>query len=123
MWLRPKRDAMFQTTKYSATEVLENGRQISIRDLKPDDRDLLLAAVSHASEQSLYRRFFGPRREFSEREIAYFVNVDFVSHVALAAVYEDLGRAVMVGTGRYIVTGPGTAELPLRFSMDSRGKV
>ncbi len=34
------------------------------------------------SSLSMYRRFVGAKREFSEKERAFFVNVDFVSHVA-----------------------------------------
>jgi hypothetical protein len=45
----------------------------------------MLAAVGRFSKEMLYRRFFAPKRSFSEREIEFFLNVDFVSHVALAA--------------------------------------
>ncbi len=38
----------------------------------------MLAAVARAGKQSLFRRFFGARREFSGSEIRFFVNVDFV---------------------------------------------
>jgi len=39
------------------------------------------------------------------------VNVDFVSHVALVAVLNVEGRALIVGGGRYIVIQPGVAEV------------
>jgi len=39
------------------------------------------------------------------------VNVDFVKHVALVAVMEEGGQPVIVGGGRYIVTGPRQAEV------------
>ena len=45
-----------------------------------------------------------------ENEIAYFLNVDFVTHVALVAV-EEGGRGGIVGGGRYIVVQPGKAEV------------
>ena len=102
---------MLESARYSERETLGNGRQIVIRALRPDDEDSLLAVVGQASVQSLYRRFFGVRRRFSKREVAFFVNVDFVKHVALAAVTEEAGRTALVGTGRYIVTKPGSAEV------------
>ncbi len=100
-----------EAARYSAVELLRDGRRLEIRALKPDDRAGLAAAVGRASSQSLYRRFFGVKRQFSEQEIAFFVNVDFVSHVALVAVVEEDGRPVIVGGARYVVIEPGKAEV------------
>ena len=60
---------------------------------------------------SLYRRFFAVKRQFSEKETQFFVNVDFVNHVALIAVVEEDGKPVIAGGGRYIVVNPGQAEV------------
>jgi RimJ/RimL family protein N-acetyltransferase len=94
---------------YSAVETLRRGGRIEIRALRPDDRDELLAAVDRTSTQSLYRRFFGVRKSFTEQEVAFFLNVDFVSHVALVAVQEE--EHTICGGGRYVVAQPGKAEL------------
>jgi hypothetical protein len=85
--------------KYSATEALRDGCRVEIRALRPDDRADLLAAVGRASAQSLYRRFFGLKRSFTEEEAAFFVNVDFVNHVALVALIDEGGRSVIAGGG------------------------
>jgi ribosomal protein S18 acetylase RimI-like enzyme len=90
---------------------LRDGRRVEIRALRPDDRLDLLAAVERASARSLYRRFFSFKRGFAEPEIDFFVNVDFVDHVALVAVVDEGGRAVIVGGGRYIIVKPGRAEV------------
>ncbi len=100
-----------QAANYSAIESIRDGRRVEIRALRPEDRDALLAAVGRASTQSLYRRFFGVRRHFTEQEIEFFTNIDFVNHVALVAVAEEGGRPVVIGGGRYIVVSPGTAEV------------
>jgi RimJ/RimL family protein N-acetyltransferase len=102
---------MSAAAEYSAVERLRDGRQVEIRALRPDDRADLVAAVARTSDQSLYRRFFGAKRGFSEQEIAFFLNVDFVSHVALVADVDDDGRPVIVGGGRYVVVQPGKAEV------------
>jgi RimJ/RimL family protein N-acetyltransferase len=101
---------------YDATERLRDGATLQIRALLPSDRAEMLAAVGRASPETLYRRFFAPKRSFSEREIEFFLNVDFTSHVALAAVLTEGGRPLIVGGARYIVTRPDCAELA--FAID-----
>jgi GNAT superfamily N-acetyltransferase len=102
---------MTEAAKYSVMERLRDGLQIEIRALKPADEKDMLAALERASAQSLYRRFFGAKRHFSEREKAFFLDVDFVNHVALVAVAEDADRRFIVGGGRYVVVRPETAEV------------
>jgi GNAT superfamily N-acetyltransferase len=102
---------MLEAAKYSAVELLRNGRRVEIRALRPDDKADLIAAVGRTSAQSLYRRFFGVRRDFTEQEVAFFLNVDFVNHVALVAAVEEGVRPVIVGGGRYIIVQPGKAEV------------
>jgi RimJ/RimL family protein N-acetyltransferase len=102
--------------KYAATERLRNGASLQIRALLPSDRTEMLASIGRASKETLYRRFFAPKRGFSEREIEFFLNVDFISHVALAAVLSEGGRQVIVGGARYIVSQPGCAEVA--FAID-----
>ena len=89
--------------KYSALESMRDGRPIEIRALKQDDQAGLMATVSRSSTQSLYRRFFGLKRHFSDQQVAYFLNVDFVNHVALVAVIEEGSKSVIVGGGRCIL--------------------
>ena len=102
---------MVEAANYSAFETLRDGRRVEIRALRPDDRADLIAAVARSSAQSLYRRFFAVKRDFAEPEIEFFLNVDFVDHVALVAVVDETGRPMIAGGARYIVVQPGKAEL------------
>jgi RimJ/RimL family protein N-acetyltransferase len=103
-------------TGYSATETLRDGRPVEIRALKPTDRDELLSAIGRMSDQSVYRRFFSAKRNFSDQEVAFYTNVDFVGQVALVAVLKQDGRATIVGGARYVVSKPGAAEVA--FAID-----
>ena len=85
---------MLKVKEYSAIEVLRDGCRVEIRALRPDDRADLIAAVGRTSDRSLYHRFFGLKRSFTDQETAFFVNVDFVSHVALIALIDEGGRSV-----------------------------
>ena len=102
---------MLDAANYSSTDSLRDGRTIEIRALRPTDHAGLLAAVERISAESLYRRFMGAKRHFSEKERAFFLNVDFVNHVALVAVIQEAGRDTIIAGGRYIVERPGTAEV------------
>jgi GNAT superfamily N-acetyltransferase len=102
---------MLEAAKYSAFATLRDGRRVEIRALRPDDRADLIAAVARSSGQSLYRRFFAVRRRFTESEIDFFLNIDFVNHVALVVVVEESGRPVIAGGGRYVAVQPGKAEV------------
>lgn len=109
--LTTERPARPDAASFSAHEPLRDGRFVEIRALRPTDRDGLLAAVGRSSTGSLRRRFFSVRRNFSDAEIGFFLNVDFVSHVALVAAADVHGRPVIIGGGRYILVRPGVAEV------------
>jgi len=100
-----------EAEKYEVVETLRDGQSATIRALRPDDRDGLLAAVASSSTQSLYRRFFSPKRSFTEKEVAFFLDVDFIGHMALVAVLNEGARPMIVGGARYIVVQPGRAEV------------
>ena len=102
---------MSDAAHYSAPERLRDGRPVEIRALRPDDRADMLAAIGRTSMQSLQRRFFVPKKGFSEREMAFFLDIDFESHVALVAQLDEDGRPAIVGGGRYIAVKPGQAEI------------
>ena len=96
---------------YSAQERLRDDRPVEIRALRPDDEAGMLAAIGRTGTESLQRRFFVPKRGFSEKEKAFFMNIDFINHVALVAVIDEDGRPAIVGGSRYVVTRPGEAEV------------
>jgi len=113
---------VLEVEKYSAIETLRDGCRVEIRAVRPDDWAKLVAVVGRTSDQSLYRRFFGLKRSFSEQEVAFFVNVDFVNHVALVALTEEGERSVIVGGGRYIVVQPGQAEVAFAVIDEYQGR-
>jgi GNAT superfamily N-acetyltransferase len=93
-------------------ELLRDGRPVEIRALRREDREDLIRAVGHFSAQSLYRRFFTLKRGFTEQEVDYFLDVDFIRHVALVATLNEKGQqSIIVGGARYILTQPGRAEV------------
>jgi ribosomal protein S18 acetylase RimI-like enzyme len=113
---------MPEAATYTAREGLGDGSQIEIRSLRPEDEADMLAAIGRTSTQSLQRRFFVVKRGFSEKERAFFMDIDFRNHVALAALAQEDGRTVIVGGGRYIVFEPGRAEMAFVVIDDWQGR-
>src|SRR5438270_11592936 len=102
---------MLGLANYSVVEHLRDGRSIEVRSLRASDKEQMLAAIERTSSQSIQRRFFGPKKGFSDQEIAFFLNIDFERHVALVAQIDENGRAAIVGGGRYIMVAPDQAEI------------
>ena len=99
-----------QISRFSTCETLRDGTRIEIRAQRPEDRADLLDSFGRMGAQSRYYRVFASKRGFSEEEIAHFMTVDFVNHVALVAVVEAAGARQIVGAGRYLVSQPGAAQ-------------
>jgi GNAT superfamily N-acetyltransferase len=98
--------------KVLGEELLRDGRPVEIRALRREDREDLIRAVGHFSAQTLYRRFFTLKRGFTEQEVDYFLDVDFIKHVALVATLKEKElQSRIVGGARYILTQPGRAEV------------
>lgn len=102
---------MPEAANYAANECLADGTTIEIRALRRQDEADMLAAIGKTSAESLRRRFFTLKRNFSETELAYFMEIDFKNHVAIVAVTNEATREVIVGGGRYVVFEPGRAEM------------
>jgi RimJ/RimL family protein N-acetyltransferase len=102
---------MFDPISYHVAETLNDGREVEIRAQRPEDREALLAAVERASKETLYHRFLVAKRNFSEEEQHFFLDIDFINHVVLVAETIEDGRPVIIGGCRYIVVEPGRAEV------------
>ena len=107
---------------FSIIETLRNGRRVEIRAQRRQDREDLEAAIARMSDESLYRRFFGARRHFSEKEAEYFLNINFVDQVAVVVLAEENGKRSIVGAGRYVVIQPGRAEVAFAVVDEYQGQ-
>jgi RimJ/RimL family protein N-acetyltransferase len=80
---------------------LEDGIDVEIRPIRPDDKTLLAEGMRHLSERSAYQRFLGPKHELTPRELRYLTEVDFRDHVAFVAIACD-EPDVLAGVGRWV---------------------
>ncbi len=74
---------------WASTVVLGNGDTVFIRPLTTDDRPALAEFHKRQSSESIYRRFFSPKPELSEKELLHFTDVDMIDRAALAVESHD----------------------------------
>ena len=114
-----------EIANYAVVEKLRD-RTATIRMIKPEDKGLLLEAFQGLEAGSIYTRFFGPRKEPTERELVQATEIDFIRNVALVACVQENGRERIIGVGRYIAPEsqepPTAAEVAFVVEEDYHGQ-
>lgn len=77
--------------------LLSDGRTAHLRPIRPSDAEALRDFGARLSPETVYFRFFSPRRALSDKEIRHFVTVDYVDRLALVALADD----ELVAVARY----------------------
>jgi len=119
--MKPGTEVASDLSTYRAAEVLRDGRRITIRALRPQDREALIEAFARTGDESRYRRFFTSKRSLGEGEVKFFVEVNFTTHVALVAELQEAGRPIIAGGGRYVVCAPRSAEVAFMIDDPHQG--
>lgn len=112
---------------YSVAESLRGGAAVTVRAIRPDDRQRLGEAFGKLEPGSVYTRFFSHRGQPSDEELRAAVEVDFESVVALVVTVPDgAGGEAIIGAGRYLLHGqPGAgrgAEVAFTVEEDYQGQ-
>lgn len=103
---------------WEADVLLRDGHPVHLRAIAPSDVGALRAFHAGLSEVTVYYRFFAPKPNLSDADVAYFTEVDHRARVALVAI--DGGD--LVGVGRYDVLPDGTAEVAFVVGDDLQGQ-
>jgi RimJ/RimL family protein N-acetyltransferase len=95
---------------------------VSIRPIRADDKEALLAGFERLSDDSRYRRFLTPMPSLSASQLRYLTEVDHHDHEALIAF--DLATSDAVGVGRYVREpgDPACAEAAVTVGDDWQGR-
>ena len=87
--------------------LLSDGGTARLRPIRPDDASGLRKFGEKLSSETVYLRFFSPRRKISDQEIAHFVTVDYQDRLAIVAIIDG----ELVAVARYDRTPPAVASL------------
>lgn len=100
--------------RYDVAERLRDGMTIRIRAIRADDRERLHENFAGLSQQSVYYRFMGFKRDLSPEELTRLTELDFKDHVGLVATIMGDGRELIIAVGRYVRGAePRRAEIAL----------
>ncbi len=94
---------------------LKDGREVLLRCVRPQDKELLARGFQELSPRSRFRRFLTAKPHLTRRELRYFTEVDFADHVAIGAVCEaedapDGEQGLGIGRFVRLPEKPDTAE-------------
>jgi RimJ/RimL family protein N-acetyltransferase len=91
-----------RNNNWGVIERIQDGAQVLIRPIRPNDKALLADGLRRLSPESAQRRFLTPKRSFSRAELRYLTEVDSRDHVAL--VVEDPTDPVrhLIAVGRFV---------------------
>ena len=90
---------------YACAETLRNGLAVTIRALRPDDRERMAAAVRKLDRESIYMRLFSYRSALTEASLDRIMRFDPESEVALLVTLGAGPDETVIGAGRYVVSG------------------
>jgi RimJ/RimL family protein N-acetyltransferase len=110
---------------YTVTETLKDGTVVTIRAIRRADQEAIRAIFENLDEESTYRRFFGPKKELTDAELAYFTDIDFDQIVALVATVPSGDGEALIAGGRFAAEGPApaqSAELAFTTEKGYRGR-
>lgn len=106
---------------FTVADTLRNGLAVTIRHLRADDRERIAKAVGQLDRESIYTRLFSYRRELSAAGLDRIMHTDPDSEVALVVTTCAGNDEIVIGSGRYVVTAPGSAEIAFVVEEDYQG--
>lgn len=116
------REIMKYTDIPPTTGRLRNGTVVTLRPLRADDRERMAKAVRGLDAQTIYTRLFSHRKELTEAGLDRVMRVDDEREVVIVATTGSVSEEVVIGGGRYIVTGEGRAEIAFTVEEDYQGQ-
>jgi GNAT superfamily N-acetyltransferase len=95
---------------FTCAETLRNGLAVTIRAMRPDDRDRVARAVGKLDGESVYSRLFSNRSELTDAALSRIMAVDPDRDMALLVTTGSGLEEIVIGSGRYVAAGERGAE-------------
>ncbi len=118
---------MIDAKNYRVDDKLKDGTAVTIRAVRPDDKDRIAEAFKNLDRESVYTRFFSYKSELTNGELKAITEVDFENTVALVVTIPAAGGdETIIGAGRYVLYAPPnplrSAEIAFTVEEDYQGQ-
>ena len=118
---------MLDAQNYKVADKLKDGTAVTIRAIRPDDKNRIVEAFRNLDAESIYTRFFRYKSELTGEELRAITEVDFESTVALVVtIPAGGGEETIIGAGRYVLYDPPnalrSAEIAFTVEEDYHGQ-
>jgi RimJ/RimL family protein N-acetyltransferase len=114
-----------KASEYRVEDVLKNGTRVTLRAIRPDDRQRIQDAFGKLAPETVYLRFFAHRKALSEAELQRATDVDFEREVALVVTTGAGPGEHVIAAARYVRADdaglPNAAEVAFTVEEDYQG--
>jgi len=116
---------MMNAAEFEQVETLKNGTRVVVRAVRSDDKNRMSDAFRHLDSESVYKRFFGPKKTLTEEELKMATEVDFENVVQLVVTLGEGENETIIAGCRYVAYNAGTerrAEVAFTVEEDYHGQ-
>ena len=110
-------------SRYVVPWRLTDGREITLRPIRPEDEPLEYEMLSTLSEKTTKERFFQPIMGITHDALVRFCNLDYDREMAIAAELKEGDKKKIVAIGRLVLeTGTRNGEFAIVVHDNFQGK-
>lgn len=99
-----------------------NAGEAKIRAVRPDDAERIVEAFHALDPQSVYQRFFVPKKELSARDLRAITGADGDRKTVLVATARGDRDERIVALGQYVCSAGDSAHVAFVVAGDYRGR-
>lgn len=97
---------MIDLKNFETSEILKNGVDVTIRAVRPSDKDLFIEIFNNLNPETIYNRFFHRKTSLSDTDLQRLTELDFSHRVGLITTIPGPKGETLIGVGRYTVLPP-----------------
>ncbi len=87
----------------SLTERLRSGLEVTIRAVRPDDKERINEAFRNLEPETIYTRYFMHKTSLTEADLKWATELDFEKDVALVVTMNSKDKEIVIGGSRFSV--------------------
>lgn len=102
-----------ELARWTVSMIPRGRNPLTIRPLRPDDRERDLEFVNSLSDQARYMRLLSPMHTLPQSMLEGLMDIDYRDRMAFVAVRWQQNRDRIVAVARYARTEPGSVEFAI----------